>query len=247
MKTIEELGPWNASAFDTLERWLPALSAAVQKVTNDPWTGALDRKTVELICVAINVACTNLSKTGTRRHIRKALAAGATRDELLTVLMMASLLSIHVCSQAAPILLEEGKNAGVNAKERDPATPNCERMRAAGQWNDAWDPFYALDPQWTDAVMGCGAQVYAGGVFSPKVAELLSIALDASYTHMYAPGTRRHIKAALTLGASVEEIMDVLKLCVGQGVQAFNMGIPILAEELGEVTKRATCRSEDYS
>ena len=72
-------------------------------------------------------------------------------------------------------------------------------MRAAGQWNAAWEPFYALDPAWTDAVMACGAAVYAGGVFEPKIAELLSIAFDASITHMYAPGTRRHIKAALAL------------------------------------------------
>ncbi len=69
---------------------------------------------------------------------------------------------------------------------------------------------------------------------SPKFVELLSIAFDASYTHMYAPGTRRHIKAALNLGASMEEIMEVLKLCVVQGVQACNLGVPILAEELAK-------------
>ena len=66
----------------------------------------------------------------------------------------------------------------------------------------------------------------------PKELELFSIAFDASYTHMYAPGTRRHIKAALKLGATMEEIMEVLKLCVIQGVQACNLGVPILAEEL---------------
>jgi alkylhydroperoxidase/carboxymuconolactone decarboxylase family protein YurZ len=32
--------------------------------------------------------------------------------------------------------------------------------------------------------------------------ELLSIALDASVTHMLAPGTRRHIKNALKTGAT---------------------------------------------
>ena len=47
---------------------------------------------------------------------------------------------------------------------------------------------------------------------------------------MYAPGTRRHIKAALRLGATMEEIMEVLKLCVVQGVQACNLGVPILDE-----------------
>jgi alkylhydroperoxidase/carboxymuconolactone decarboxylase family protein YurZ len=68
--------------------------------------------------------------------------------------------------------------------------------------------------------------------YCADVAELLSIAFDASITHMYAPGTRRHIKAALKLGATMEEIMEVLKICVAEGVQASNLGVPILAEEL---------------
>lgn len=49
---------------------------------------------------------------------------------------------------------------------------------------------------------------------------------------MYAPGTRRHIRNALKAGATMQEIMEVLKLCVVQGVQALNLGVPILAEEL---------------
>ena len=49
---------------------------------------------------------------------------------------------------------------------------------------------------------------------------------------MYEPGTRSHIKAALTLGVTLEEIMEVLKICVAEGVQAINLGVPILAEEL---------------
>jgi alkylhydroperoxidase/carboxymuconolactone decarboxylase family protein YurZ len=231
---INETGPWDSAAFGTLQHWDPAWSAAIENVTNNPWKGALDRKTVELICVAINAACTNLNPDGTRRHIRKALEAGATRDELLMVLKMASLLAIHSCSLGAPILIEEAKNAGVAAKEKRALTPTCDRMRAAEQWNVAWDPFYELDPTWTEEFISCGAPVYAGGVLDPKVAELLSIAFDVSYTHMYAPGTRRHIKAALALGATVEEIMDVFKLCVAQGVQAFNMGIPILDQELAK-------------
>jgi alkylhydroperoxidase/carboxymuconolactone decarboxylase family protein YurZ len=81
-----------------------------------------------------------------------------------------------------------------------------------------------------------GAPVYVGNVLSPKLAELLSIALDASVTHMYASETRRHIKAALKLGATMEEIMEVLELCVVQGVQACNLGVPILAAEISELS-----------
>jgi alkylhydroperoxidase/carboxymuconolactone decarboxylase family protein YurZ len=105
-------------------------------------------------------------------------------------------------------------------------------MRSVGQWNTAWDPFFALDPLWTDEFFAAAIPIYKSGVMSPKELELLSIAFDASYTHMYPPGTRRHIKGALKAGATMEEIMEVLKLCVVQGVQACNLGVPILAEEL---------------
>ncbi len=189
---------------------------------------------MELVSVAVNAACTNLNPDGTRRHIRQALDAGATRDEILQVLKMASLMAIHSCSLGAPILLEEARAAGLSAPRDfdDVPTPSCDKMRAAGQWNDAWDPFVDLDPVWTDEFMATGVAEYGSGLMSPKVVELISIAFDVSYTHMYAPGTRRHIKSALKLGATIEEIMGVLKLCVVQGIQACNMGIPILEEEL---------------
>ncbi|MFO1461037.1 MAG: hypothetical protein U1G08_16735 [Verrucomicrobiota bacterium] len=60
---------------------------------------------------------------------------------------------------------------------------------------------FQLDPNWTEAFL-CRGPVYISGVLSPKLAELLSIAFDASITHMYAPGTRRHIGDALKAGAS---------------------------------------------
>jgi len=125
--------------------------------------------------------------------------------------------------------------AGAAPNARPPAsTPACDRMKAIGQWNAAWDPFLELDPVWTDAFMATGAGIYGSGVLPTKDVELIGIAFDASYTHMYAPGTRRHIGNALRAGASVEEIMEVLKLCATQGVQACNLAVPILAEELAD-------------
>src|SRR5215831_2464393 len=233
MTTKTPSGPWD-EAVSKLREWDPKWAAACEKMTTNPWTsGVLSRKLVELIGVAINAACTNLNPDGTRRHIRGALDAGATRDEILFVLKCASVMSIHSCSLGAPILLEEAKAAGKQpAPKTAVATPACDKMKAIGQWNTAWDPFYQLDPIWTDEFMGTDAGIYGSGVMSAKDTELLSIAFDASYTHMYAPGTRRHIHNALQAGATMEEIIEVLKLCVVQGVQACNLGVPILAEEL---------------
>ena len=44
---------------------------------------------------------------GVRRHIRKALELGATKQEITAVLQCVSVLGIHTMSLGAPILLEE--------------------------------------------------------------------------------------------------------------------------------------------
>ena len=153
------------------------------------------------------------------------------------MLKMASVMAIHSCSLGAPILLEEAKAARSKPSPKPAiATPVCDKVRAMGQWNDAWNPFIELDPVWTDQFMATGAVIYSTKLMTPKLIELLSIAFDASYTHMYTPGTRRHIKAALKVGATMEEIMEVLKLCVVQGVQACNLGVPILAAEIAQLS-----------
>ena len=241
-------GPWD-KALDQLRAWDPEWAQACARMSTNPWrSGVLDRRPVELIGVALNAACTNLDPDGTRRHVRAALAAGATRDQILFVLKCAPVMAIHSCSVAAPILLEETKAARAEPRAKlGVATPACDRMKAMGQWNAAWDPFYAIDPAWTDEFMAAGAGIYGSGVLPAKEVELLSIAFDASFTQMYAPGTRRHIRNALKAGARGEEIMEVLKLCVARGVQACNLGVPILAEELARVAAdpRRAARPEE--
>jgi alkylhydroperoxidase/carboxymuconolactone decarboxylase family protein YurZ len=228
------IGPWDSPALAMLREWDPVWVDQCLGMSTEPWTGGvLPPKDVELISIAVCAACTNLDASGTRRHIRGALEAGASRDEILMILKIASLLSLHTCSLGAPILLEEAKATGIKQGPRETsATPVCDKMKSAGQWNTAWDAFFEIDAAWTEAIIAASLPVYTSGVLSPKLAELLSIAVDASITHMYAPGTRRHIQTALKLGVTIEEIMEVLKICVSLGMQACNLGIPILAEEL---------------
>ena len=93
----------------------------------------MPRKTIELISVGLNAACTNLNPEGTRRHIRAALEAGATREEILFILKGASLMSIHSCSLGAPILLEEAKASGAKLQERTKEpTPASDKMKEIG-------------------------------------------------------------------------------------------------------------------
>lgn len=117
------------------------------------------------------------------------------------------------------------------------STPVVDHMRSAGSWNPLWDQLYEWDPEWTEQFMAMNATPIKRGVFAPEFVELLSIAIDAACTHMYSPGVRRHIRAALELGVSPEQIVTVLEMVSVVGIHACNLGIPVLAEELEALTR----------
>ena len=104
-------------------------------------------------------------------------------------------------------------------------------------WNARWDQLLAWDPEFFEAYFNFSAVPWRRGVLTPKVKELIYIAIDASTTHLYAPGLRRHIRNALKLGATREEILEVLELISVLGIHACNLGVPILAEELKQLRK----------
>jgi len=117
-------------------------------------------------------------------------------------------------------------------KRDEITTPTCDAMRAAGSWNSDWDIMAELDADWTERFMHTVARPLRPGVLDPKTFELASIAVDAAVTHMYAPGTRRHIRRALDIGVTPEEILAVLQLTTTVGVHGLAMAAPILREEL---------------
>ena len=107
---------------------------------------------------------------------------------------------------------------------------------SAGPWDAAVAQLHEWDPQWAETCVKMSTNPWTNGIVPRKFIELVSIGLNAACTNLNPDGTRRRIKAALKAGATVEEIMEVVKLSVAQGVQACNLGVPILAEELAAVS-----------
>ena len=100
-------GNWNPD-WEPFARLDPAWTEKVMAMAIAPAVaGALDKKTLELIGIALDVACTNMYAPGVRRHIQRALAAGATKEEITAVLQLASLQGLHSICLGAPILQEE--------------------------------------------------------------------------------------------------------------------------------------------
>jgi len=57
--------------------------------------------------VAINAATTHLYAPGVRWHMQNAIKAGATKEEILETIQLTTVMGIHSCKLAVPILMEE--------------------------------------------------------------------------------------------------------------------------------------------
>jgi alkylhydroperoxidase/carboxymuconolactone decarboxylase family protein YurZ len=109
-----------------------------------------------------------------------------------------------------------------------------EFIRVRGTWGDTWQAILELDPEFLKAYTDFSAVPWRKNHLDDKVKEFIYIAVDAAATHLYLPGARQHIKAALKLGATPQEIMEVLELTCTLGIHAMNIGVPILVEVLEE-------------
>ena len=109
-----------------------------------------------------------------------------------------------------------------------------EFIRVRGAWSDSWESVLKLDPEFLASYLTFSAVPWRKNHLDDKVKEFIYIAVDANATHMYLPGVRQHIRAALALGATPQEIMEVLELAATLGIHAMNIGVPILVEVLEE-------------
>ena len=105
-------GYWNAFWDDMLA--LDAeFFAAYTQFSSVPWvSGTLEPKVKELIYTAFDVSATHLYVSGLRQHIRNALDYGATREEIMEVIELASVIGIHAANVGVPILIEELAGGG---------------------------------------------------------------------------------------------------------------------------------------
>lgn len=109
-----------------------------------------------------------------------------------------------------------------------------EFVRVRGTWGAAWESLLRFDPDFLAAYLEYSAVPLRKRHLEPKVQEFVFIAVNAAATHLYEPGVRAHVAAALDAGATPAEIMEVLELTSTLGVHTLNLGVPLLVEVLEE-------------
>lgn len=235
---IAARGYWS-ELWDGVLELSPEFFEAYSMLSSVPWKhGTLPPKIKELIYVAVDASTTHLYNPGTRIHITNALKHGATRDEVMEVLEIVSVLGIHTMSTGLPILIDELRKSGRGAEVKDgPLSAEQEKLKQdfvanRGYWNPVWEQLLQHSPEFFDAYSRLSSVPWKHGTLEPKIRELIYVAIDAATTHLYLPGLRTHIRNALGHGATVGEIMEVLQLTSSIGVHTVTEGVPILLEEM---------------
>lgn len=194
----------------------------------------LDDKTRAFIALTVDAAATHLHLPGIRRHITAALAAGATRQEIMEVLECAATLSIHAMNVGVPVLVEVLEERGERPEARELSDfqeqVKAEFTRDRGYWNPTWDEMLEFDPELLQAYTGFSAHPWRHGTLSPKTREFIYIAFDTSSTHLYRVGLKLHIENALGYGATPQEILEIMEIASSIGMQSVTAGAPILRE-----------------
>jgi alkylhydroperoxidase/carboxymuconolactone decarboxylase family protein YurZ len=209
---------------------------AYRKFSAVPWLkNHLDDKVKEFVYIAVDAAATHLYLPGARQHIRAALKLGATEQEIMEVLELASTLGIHAMNIGVPILTEVMRERGMRT-EPAPLTDYQQRLksefeRTRGYWHPFWDDILELDPEMFEAYTDFSAHPWRAGVLSPKVKELVYIAFDCAATHLYVKGLKLHIENAFSYGATPQEILEVMEIASVLGIHAATSAAPILVEE----------------
>jgi alkylhydroperoxidase/carboxymuconolactone decarboxylase family protein YurZ len=179
----------------------------------------------ELVGLAVNSGVTHLYAEGIQRHVEAALAAGASRRQILETLQLASVLGVHSITIGLPIVLEV---CGVD--QTAPLTPEQERLKSEfiarrGGWTDLWNSLLHVDEEYFVAYTDFSSAPWENEPeLTPKEREFVYVAIDASTTHLLVPGIKTHAENAVRYGATVDELVEVLELCSLVGVQTYTEG-----------------------
>lgn len=220
--------------WDLLAELDPAFLERYEEIAAHPVRdGPLDAKTAELISLAAHAACTTVYEPGIRRHVGRAFDEGATVPEVMDVLEMISAIGVHAVTEGVPILVDEaGVPEGADSEARDEKARIKETFEAdRGYWDELWDDLLQLDHEYLEHYLNYSAHPWRHGALDPIVREFVVIAVDASTNHLYLPGLRIHVRNALDLGATREEVLTVIEIASLVGINTLTASLPIVLEE----------------
>ncbi len=112
----------------------------------------------------------------------------------------------------------------------DPDTIKARFIAARGYWRPWNEALLRGNPAFLSRYAEYAGHPARTGPLSPRMVELIYIALDASATHLYEPGLTTHLRLAQQAGASEADLFDVLHRVTVQGLSAVFQAADLLHE-----------------
>ena len=106
-----------------------------------------------------------------------------------------------------------------------------------GALTPAWQTNTYFAPDLVAAYAGFSGVPWSTDHLTPKMKELVYIAIDLLPQHVHMEGTRVHMRKARANGASDAEIISILQMIALMGIQTHMLALPILKEELEKAGK----------
>lgn len=206
--------------------------------------GPLSRKMCELIYVALDGSATHLFRSGFTLHMQLALEQGATAQEIVDVLRLATAQGLDGCNLGIGILAEELALAE-GGTDQAALTDEQTALRDAyvaqfGDWPDFCDLWLRADPGYFAVMFDLLTVGDKSGGLDERSRCLISLALNGCFTALNPHGLRLQIRRALRLGIDKREILQVLQMTAHLGVHACSVGVPALMDAIDPTANKST-------
>ncbi|KAF2494385.1 carboxymuconolactone decarboxylase [Lophium mytilinum] len=238
---IDQRGIWDEN-WEAILKLNPAyLSVYINLRDASQKKQRLPPKVQEFIYIAVAASTTTIHETAVKAHISAAIKCGATADEIFEVIGLTYLVGIHTVTLGAPILIDLMEELGIEGSKSEELNAERERIRQdfirqRGFWPETFNPLLELDPHYFEAYTDFSGLPSKTNVLEPKVREIVTCAFDAATTHLYGRGTKIHMRNALKLGATPDEIMEMLEITSLMGIDGVTSAAPILAAAASAAT-----------
>ncbi|OZE96797.1 hypothetical protein CH300_27905 [Rhodococcus sp. 15-1154-1] len=175
---------------------------------------------VALIQFALRATSSSLDTLGSRRWAERAVAAGATFDQLHEIVTLQSSVGVHAFFESSRALASAARPEG--------GWPPLDEQR-----QHLWDKHIGGTKYWTtmqeeipgflESLLRMSPEAFEGFItycglpfraqLVPNITkELISMASDAATAHRYLPGMRMHLRNAVRMGAGRAAIDHALRL-----------------------------------
>lgn len=124
-----------------------------------------------------------------------------------------------------------------NTASPSPVSELLERYSALhGYCDESVSLAAECDPLYFERYLKLAEVAIGSGPLSPKFVQFVMLAANASITHMNPDATRRNIARAKALGATHQELREVLQISSVLGIHGYMVGSTVMLEEVAKAS-----------